>query len=361
LHKYHRQEILKDFGPEGQAKLIGSAVLVIGAGGLGCPLLQYLVSMGVGRIGIVDGDVVSISNLPRQILFGPNDIGKKKVEVAKDKLQKLNPDINIEIFPNYIDKKLATYLIPDYDIIADCSDNFSTRYLINDACVLLSKPLAFGAVSRYEGQVALFNVNLDNEFSGSYRDLHPIMPKAGEVLNCADAGILGVVAGIIGLLQAGEVIKYLTGVGDKLVNKIMYYLFEDNSNFVLNYTPGINTTTPKSLEEFMNADYETYCNDEEVEEISIEDFKNNPHEYTVIDVRGENELPKWNLSEYTSIEVKNLNRRLNDLPDGKILFICQVGIRSAEAVRIAQSYYEDEGRFFNLKGGVQKVTELMKL
>src|SRR3954447_17905389 len=187
--RYQRQTILKEFGESGQQKLLRSKVLVIGAGGLGCPALQYLAAAGVGYIGIADDDVVSITNLHRQVLYSTFDIGFSKAEKAKHSLTRLNPDINITAYNERLTSKNALGIIEKYDIVIDGTDNFASRYLINDACVLLRKPFVYGAVSRFEGQVAVFNhTNEKGDAPVNYRDLFPEPPLETEVLNCADAG-----------------------------------------------------------------------------------------------------------------------------------------------------------------------------
>ena len=222
--RYQRQLILKGFGVEAQSKLKAARVLVIGAGGLGCPIMQYLVAAGVGHIGIADHDTVSVSNLHRQILFGQEDVGRPKVEVVKLKMNVLNQDAVIETWQEKWTPSLCLAQFPLFDIIVDATDNFASRYMINDACVLLGKPLVFGAVSQFEGQVAVFNHVLENgNHSVNYRDLFPEPPASGEVLNCAEGGVLGVLPGMIGAMQATEVIKLITGLGKPLVNRLWNY------------------------------------------------------------------------------------------------------------------------------------------
>jgi adenylyltransferase/sulfurtransferase len=223
--RYQRQIILKGFGEEGQQKLLQAKVLVIGAGGLGCPALQYLAAAGVGTIGIVDDDVISLSNLHRQVLYTPDDIDHPKVEVAASKLRQLNPDVNIYPYRIRLEKSNAFEIIRQYDLLIDGTDNFASRYMINDACFLLNKPLIYGAVSQYEGEVAVFSPHflMGSTRGVNYRDLFPNPPKDGEVLNCAEAGVLGVLPGIIGTMQAAEAIKLITGIGTPLMNKLLTY------------------------------------------------------------------------------------------------------------------------------------------
>ena len=217
MDRFERQVILPGFGPEGQAKLKHASVLVIGAGGLGCPALLYLAAAGVGRICVVDGDVVALSNLNRQVLFGQQDLGKNKAEAAVRYFQEKYNDIQWKAIPEFISVENAQELIIHYDVVVDGSDNFPTRYLVNDACVLLKKPLVFGAIYQYEGQVSVFN---QGPGSCNYRDMYPQPPAANEIPNCAETGVLGVVPGIIGSLMALEVIKVLTGLGKPLLSLI---------------------------------------------------------------------------------------------------------------------------------------------
>ncbi|RZJ99252.1 MAG: HesA/MoeB/ThiF family protein, partial [Flavobacterium sp.] len=212
FERYERQLILKGFGLEAQQKLSKAKVLVVGAGGLGCPALQYLTAAGVGMIGVVDHDTISLNNLHRQILYSNDEIGKLKSEVASTKLRDLNPEIIIHAFPFRLVKNNIIQLLSNYDFILDCTDNFVSRYLINDACILLRKPLVFAAISGYEGQIAIFNVADEAGNSTNYRDLFPIPPNPEEVPNCAESGVLGALSGIIGTMQAAEAIKLITGL-----------------------------------------------------------------------------------------------------------------------------------------------------
>jgi sulfur-carrier protein adenylyltransferase/sulfurtransferase len=360
--RYIRQTSLPDFGTQGQETMAHAKVLVIGVGGLGCPLLQYLVTMGIGELGIVDGDIVSLSNLPRQILFAPSELGNYKVDAAKSALLKLNAEVKIATYQYYIDQVWCLEIIPQYDLVVDCSDNFATRYMVNDACVLLQKPLVFAAVNKYEGQIALFNIASDEGYTANYRDLFPNIPEANEVQNCNDAGILGVVPGLIGLLQATEVIKYICNLGQLLTNKVLYYNILTHQSMIIEYKHNKSSkdNMPKSTSDFLSMSYQSSCEDVEVEEISAIEFsKLNFDEVSIVDVRGAQELPKWTVTDYIAIELKDLSYRLHDLPEGKIIFVCQAGIRSFEAARIASQYFDDSSRFSSLKGGIFKLGEIM--
>jgi molybdopterin/thiamine biosynthesis adenylyltransferase/molybdopterin converting factor small subunit len=225
LARYNRHIIIPGFGMEAQQKLKTARVLVIGSGGLGSPVLLYLAAAGVGTIGIVDFDVVDDSNLQRQVLFGVNEIGKPKVEAARRRLEALNPYIRLQIYNTHLNSQNALDILKDYDVIADGTDNFPTRYLVNDASVLLGKPNVYASIFQFEGQVSVFNYrNAKGEPGPNYRDLYPTPPPPGLVPSCAEGGVLGVLPGIIGSLQALEVIKVITGVGETLSGR--FYIFD---------------------------------------------------------------------------------------------------------------------------------------
>ena len=217
--RYRRHLTLPELGLEGQQRLLAGSVLLIGAGGLGCPAALYLAAAGVGRIGLVDDDVVDASNLQRQILFTTHDLGRSKVEVARERLLALNPDVRVDIFATRLDSKNALELFADYDVIVDGTDNFPTRYLTNDACVLLGKPNVYGSIFRFEGQASVF----DARIGPCYRCLYPEPPPPGAVPSCAEGGVLGILPGTIALVQATETLKILTGVGASLSGRLLHY------------------------------------------------------------------------------------------------------------------------------------------
>ena len=224
LIRYSRHLILEEFGLENQLKLKRARVLVIGAGGLGSPALLYLAAAGIGKIGIVDFDNVDTTNLQRQIIFTIDDIGKNKADAASDRLKALNSLIEIESHTVKVTSVNALDLLKDYDVVLDGSDNFPTRYLINDACVLLRKPLVYGSILKFEGQVSVFNFQKpDKTFSANYRDLFPQPPSPESIPNCEQAGVLGVLPGMIGSLMASEVIKIITGIGKPLTDKLLIF------------------------------------------------------------------------------------------------------------------------------------------
>ena len=233
LVRYHRQIILPDFGVAGQQKLKNAGVLVIGAGGLGIPNLQYLTAAGIGRIGLVDFDEVSLSNLQRQVFFGTDEMGRNKVETAIKKLKQLNPNVQFDGYPTKIDSGNAMELIGSYDLVVDGSDNLPTRYLVNDACVLLGKPLIYGAIFRFEGQVSVFNQLLPDGSRGpNYRDLFPTPPPPEMMPNCSESGVFGALTGIVGSMQANEAIKVITGIGETLSGRLLLF---DGLDFTTRY------------------------------------------------------------------------------------------------------------------------------
>ncbi len=220
LERYSRHVIMDEIGPEGQARLLEGSVLVVGAGGLGSPAIQYLAAAGVGRLGIVDDDVVERSNLQRQIVHADADVGRPKVESAADYVQRLNPDVTVETAHQRLTSETVADVVDGYDIVLDASDNFPTRYLLNDYCVLSETPLSHGAIYRFEGQVTTFTNDGDGP---CYRCLFPEAPDPGTVPNCATTGVLGVLPGTVGCMQATEVVKYLLGDGDLLEGRLLFY------------------------------------------------------------------------------------------------------------------------------------------
>ncbi|MFZ4800004.1 MAG: molybdopterin-synthase adenylyltransferase MoeB [Bacteroidia bacterium] len=356
--RYHRQIILKEFGETAQQKLLNANVLVIGAGGLGCPALQYLAAAGVGTIGIIDFDVVTITNLHRQILFSTNDIGKLKATTAASKLSELNPEIKIHAFNFQLTNKNAFELLANYDLVIDGTDNFATRYLINDACVILNKPLVYGAVLRFEGQVGVFNL-MDNEtkIKTNYRDLFPEPPNPLNAPSCNEAGVIGVLPGIIGTMQATEAIKIITGIGKPLCNKIISYHALQNTFYDFEITPVLNSieTFPQNEMEFLNFNYEWFCSSKtNIPTISIIDFEELriKEKITIIDVREMNELPLVNEFDFTTIPLNDLPNLIATIPtENKIVFFCKSGNRSLKAVKL---FYEKHPQItaFSLIGGL---------
>ena len=256
--RYNKQLLLPEIGKSGQEKIKNASVLIVGAGGLGCPVLQYLAAAGVGTIGILDYDVVELSNLQRQILYATHDIGKPKVDVASIIISGLNPYVNVHA----INKKLETHnaldLISRYDIVVDCSDNFETRYIINDACVLLSKSFVYGGIHKFEGQLSVFNLQLPSgNFGPTYRCAFPEIAAEEAVLNCSMTGVIGTLPGMIGTLQANEVIKMIAGIGNICSGQILLFnaLTLAFSEIKISRDETLWNGIPKSKEEFINRNY----------------------------------------------------------------------------------------------------------
>ena len=356
--RYERQIMLKQFGVAAQTKLLQAKVLVVGAGGLGCPALQYLVAAGVGTIGIVDDDVVSLNNLHRQVLYNMNDIGSSKAEVAAEKLKLLNDEINIVSYNKRLTNKNALEIINEYDIVVDGTDNFSSRYMINDACVLLNKPFIYGAISKFEGQVAVFNVKDEvNKRTTNYRDLFPIPPKDDEVLNCADAGVLGVLPGIIGTMQANETIKLIIGIGKPLINTMLTYNSLDNGmyEFNLSLNEEAQGLIPKNESEFLKMDYKWLCSSEtnksfEINVEQFDDFLNNNNS-TIIDVREKDEQPFVDEFEYLQIPLSELMSNQKLIEKENVVVFCQSGERSLQAAQLLNELFSDK-HIYSLKGGI---------
>jgi len=371
LARYARHLRLNGFGESSQLKLKAGKVLVIGAGGLGSPILLYLAAAGIGTIGIVDDDYVDISNLQRQILFDTDDTGESKAGTAAEKLKQLNPLINIIAHPEKITSSNAMDIIRNYDVIADGSDNFPTRYLINDAAVLSGKPLVYGSVFRFEGQVSVFNfLNIDGSRGPNYRDLFPVSPPPESVPDCSEAGVLGVLPGIIGSIQALEVIKIVAGIGKVLSGKIFHFeaLGMSSQTFTLNRridnplngeNPTINTLI----------DYEAFCSGTNpINEITAQDFywmKQNAEMIDLIDTRTK--------AEYDQVNIGGMLLPMEDIINGsadveeklsknkRLIFHCKSGSRSAKAIRqLINQYGFNKDYVFNLKGGIDAYLEYQR-
>lgn len=367
LARYSRHIIIPEFNIEGQKKLKGAKVLCIGTGGLGAPLSLYLAAAGVGTLGLVDFDVVDDSNLQRQVLFSVDDVGKPKVEVAKKRLESLNPHINIIAYNTKLTSENALEIFKDYDVIADGTDNFPTRYLVNDACVLLGKPNVYASIFRFEGQVSVFNYRgADGELGPNYRDLFPEPPPAELVPNCAEGGVIGVLPGILGSLQANEVIKVVTGVGDPLAGRL--FLFDAatfDTRMLKVYKNKKNPLTGENPTQTGLIDYVEFCNvslpgsnkadaNRPVKEISVqelEQWRNVGHDFQLIDVRETYEYDIVNLEG----ELIPLNLITNNAQkiakDKKVVIHCRSGKRSANAIRDLENLFGFDN-LYNLKGGV---------
>ncbi len=355
MSRYNRHIILSEIGQKGQEKLSNAKVLVVGAGGLGCPVLQYLTAAGIGTIGIIDFDVVEESNLQRQVLFGTTSLGKNKAIAAKERLMDLNNTITINTYAEKLTHKNALVLFKDYDIIVDGTDNFATRYLINDASIITNKPLVYGAIYKFEGQVAVFNF----QDGSSYRCLFPTHPKEGSIPNCSEIGVLGVLPGIIGSMQANEVLKIILGLGNILSGKLLCYnalTTQTTTLTILKIEFEINKVLSKK-DAFENIIEELDC-DFHLPEISIvEVFKKNNIQF--IDVRENDELPKVEALNPIYIPLSELENNLEKIDSEKEKMIfCQAGIRSRTAVSILQKH--NINNCYSVKEGASEILEYMK-
>src|SRR6266436_2100654 len=357
--RYSRHLIMPEVGMEGQLKLKSSKVLLIGTGGLGAPLGLYLAAAGVGRLGLVDFDVVDFTNLQRQVTFGSSDVGKPKTAAARERLSSLNPDIEIETFETKLTSDNALELSKDFDIIVDGTDNFPTRYLVNDACILLGKPNVYGSIFRFEGQVTVFGM----PDGPCYRCLYPEPPPPGLVPSCAEGGVLGVLPGIVGSIQAMETIKLILGTGEPLVGRLLLFdaLAMRFRELKLRRNPacpmcGDHRTITKLI------DYEEFCGirgeetppiTDGIPEISAKDLKarqDRGDDVFILDVREPHEYQICNLNGKL-IPLGELPRRVHELDSSReIVAHCRSGKRSAEAV----DFLRKAGfrKILNLKGGI---------
>lgn len=353
--RYARQLSLPGFGMEAQAKLAASKVLVIGAGGLGCPVIQYLAAAGVGTIGIVDGDRVDISNLHRQVLYTTEDVGKPKALVAAGKVEKLNSFITCHAYDYHVTNKNAFDLIDVYDVIVDCTDNFTARYLVGDACKLLDKPLVFAAVFQYEGQVAVFNMPSENGEKITYRDLFPQPPSALAVPDCNIAGVIGVLPGLIGIIQATEVIKIITGIGELLAGKLVNYDIRSHNSIIIELTgsPLAQQFAPANRGSYEAMDYEWLCNSAGIDTVDKNELNKmlSDRGTIVIDVRETGETPEADFR-HQKIPLS----AFDSFPDMQgfenIIVFCQSGVRSVKAADRLKQKYGAQKKIYHLAGGL---------
>ncbi len=358
LQRYSRHLMMPEVTPDGQRRLKAARILCIGAGGLGSPAALYLAAAGVGTIGIVDFDNVDLSNLQRQILHGTSDIGRGKLESARDRLHDVNPQIEIELHECRFSSENATELVAQYDLIVDGSDNFPTRYLSNDVCVLARKPNVYGSVFRFEGQTTVFAPHLGGP---CYRCLFPEPPAPDTVPNCAEAGVLGVLPGIIGMLQAIETIKLIVGIGEPLVGRLLYFdalkmkfrelnLRRDPQCPVCGENPTI----------FSPIDYEEFCgtrrgrDDNGLATISVHELKRKMEgngAFTIVDVREVFEYDIARIEGSKLIPLGELPARLGELQqDEEIILLCKSGPRSAHAAELLRG--AGFTRSYSLEGGI---------
>jgi sulfur-carrier protein adenylyltransferase/sulfurtransferase len=355
MARYARHITIPEFGLKGQQKLKDGRVLVIGSGGLGSPVLLYLAAAGVGHIGIVDFDTVDESNLQRQVLFNVNDLGQSKAETAKVRLEALNPHINIKVYETRFSRENALDLLRDYDVVADGTDNFPTRYLVNDACVLAGKVNVYASIFQFEGQVSVFNyLNEDGTRGPNYRDMFPEPPPPGLVPNCAEGGVLGVLPGIIGSMQASEVIKVLTGVGEPLAGRL--FLF-DAASFITRILK-VQKNPDTRITELIN--YEQFCGitppkeQTPVKEVTVQELNSliiEGDDFQLIDVREPHEFAIANLGGEL-IPLDTVAAAANRISREKQVIVhCRSGVRSANAIRELESLFGFEN-LYNLKGGI---------
>jgi molybdopterin/thiamine biosynthesis adenylyltransferase/rhodanese-related sulfurtransferase/molybdopterin converting factor small subunit len=360
--RYSRHLIMPEVGLEGQRKLKASRVLMIGTGGLGAPLGMYLAAAGVGTLGLVDFDVVDASNLQRQIVHGTKDVGRPKIESARDRLSDINPHIRIETFETRLSSENALELFRDYDLVADGTDNFPTRYLVNDACVLTGKPNVYGSIFRFEGQASVFWAAR----GACYRCLYPEPPPPGLVPSCAEGGVLGVLPGIVGAIQANEAIKILLGAGDTLVNRLLLFdawkmRFRE---LKLRKDPDCPVCGERAtIKELI--DYEEFCGlrpppqpteeRAQMEEITATELKqrlDRGDDIQIIDVREPNEYEVARMPGTKLIPLGQVVERRGEIDESRETVVhCKGGVRSARAIEALQRAGH-AGKLVNLKGGI---------
>ncbi|MBF2008594.1 molybdopterin-synthase adenylyltransferase MoeB [Chlorogloeopsis fritschii PCC 9212] len=359
--RYSRHLILPEVGVEGQKRLKAASVLCIGTGGLGSPLLLYLAAAGIGRIGIVDFDIVDASNLQRQVIHGTSWVGKPKIESAKNRILEINPYCQVDLYETRLSSENALDIIRPYDIVVDGTDNFPTRYLVNDACVLLNKPNVYGSIFRFEGQATVFNY----EGGPNYRDLYPEPPPPGMVPSCAEGGVLGVLCGIIGTIQATETVKIILGKGTTLSGRLLLYNALEMTFRELKLRP--NPIRPV-IEKLI--DYEQFCGipqakaeeekqQMEILEMTVQELKqlldSNADDFVLLDVRNPHEyeiakIPGSVLVPLPDIENGEGVTKVKEILNGHRLVVhCKSGMRSAKALGILKQAGIDGT---NVKGGI---------
>jgi molybdopterin/thiamine biosynthesis adenylyltransferase/rhodanese-related sulfurtransferase len=364
IARYSRHLIMPEVALDGQKKLKAAKVLTVGTGGLGSPLALYLAAAGIGTIGIVDFDIVDESNLQRQIIHGTSDVGRPKVESARDKIKDINPNVEVVVHEEALTSENALEIFADYDVIVDGTDNFPTRYLVNDACVLLGKPNVYGSIFRFEGQASVFWA----EEGPCYRCLYPEPPPPGLVPSCAEGGVLGILPGAIGVIQATEAVKLILGIGEPLIGRLMLYdaLGMSFREMKLRKDPGCpicgeNPTVTELI------DYEEFCGIPQanaaeerngVPEITVQELKSkldNGEPIDVLDVREPHEYEVANIG-VKLVPLGELPRRLAEFDqNGNFAVHCKTGGRSAKAVKLLQD--AGFGNVYNVKGGITAWSE----
>ena len=357
--RYSRHLSLPEVGIEGQTKIKSSKVLVIGAGGLGSPVSLYLAAAGIGTIGMVDFDIVDESNLQRQVLFGMDQIGKSKLESAKERLKNLNPHTNYILHETALSSENALDIIKDYDIVVDGTDNFPTRYLVNDACVILNKPNVYGSIYRFDGQISVFN----HENGPCYRCLYPSPPPPNLVPSCAEGGVLGVLPGIIGTMQANEALKLILGIGDLMVNRFLLFdalTFEFNELKIHKNNDCVSCGDNPSITKLI--DYKQFCGIEsvnekvafsELEATELQQQLDNGDSPIIIDVREDFELEISKIEGSLHIPMNPIPNRLNELnPENDYVIICRTGVRSLQICEFLSN--QNFRSIANLSGGINE-------
>lgn len=373
MQRHARHLVLPQVGVEGQEKLAKAKVFVVGAGGLGSPVLLYLAAAGIGTIGIIDDDRVDISNLQRQVLHRTEDVGRMKVESAKEKLLDLDPNVTILEYKQRLSPENALELFNGWDVIVDGTDNIPTRYLIDDACHLLSIPWVYGSIHRFEGQVSFFSTKEDRR----YRDLFPDAPPAGALQNCAEAGVFGVLPGVVGSLQATEVIKHIVGMKSSLIGRLLLYDAESMTMQSLQF--GALDSKPEITDlSFAQAlfDDPAYCTPrpQQVQEddvtgeimmqsMTVPELKSKQQtgwEPFIIDVRSDEELEQIRLATFDLHVVHDVaNSAIDSIPhDRDVVVMCRSGMRSQMAILLLNQSGIDPSRLYNLTGGIMAWSQM---
>ena len=364
--RYKKHITLKEIGFKGQLKLKNSSVVCIGAGGLGSSVLLYLAAAGIGRIGIVDNDQVEKSNLQRQIIHETNTVGNLKIDSARERIKRLNPNIEVVKFNERINSKNIIEIIKDFDIICDCSDNFGTRYLINDACLILNKALVFGSVQGFEGQISVFNLN---KKSPNLRDLLPESPVKNSIPSCEEFGVIGVSTGLVGVLQVNEIIKIILKKGETLDGKIMIFDLLNMNIKTLNLKSDKSNKKISNLSQFKDFYEEMECKDNiEIKRINAKEFdtlyKAKLNKILLIDVREKEEFNTSSLKGSISIPLNNLEQKSHlefikhESLDKEIFTLCQLGKRSEKASKILMKFKIPSK---SIEGGIEKLIKYYKI
>ena len=362
--RYKKHLTLREIGFKGQLKLKNSSVVCIGAGGLGSSVLLYLAAAGIGKIGIVDDDQVEKSNLQRQIIHETNSIGNLKIDSSQERIKNFNPNIEVVTFNERINPENILGIVNKFDIVCDCSDNFSTRYLINDACLVLNKPLVFGSVQGFEGQISVFNLNKN---SPNLRDLLPEFPIKNSVPSCQEFGVIGVSTGLIGVLQVNEIVKIILQKGEILDGKFMIFNLLNMNIKKFNLKADKLNKKIKNLSQFEEFYKEIDCpNDIEIKKINAKEFHNlykgKFNQILLIDVRENKEFKKYCIDGSISIPLKNLEQKshlkfIKQESIGKKVFtLCQLGKRSEKASKILMKFKIPS---VSIEGGIEKINQIL--